>query len=57
MDRKGFKIYSCDCGEILIQLGDAKKEGFKEDAHSVEILAGLKDDEKYCPACDKIVKN
>jgi len=56
MPDKGFKINSCDCGEILIDFGAVRDSVASNELPDAEALMNLKEDEKYCPNCRKIVK-
>lgn len=51
-----FKIQSCDCGEILINIDEAKVKLPDKEFMKNMAIQNLKEGEKYCQNCDKVIK-
>ena len=53
---RGFKIHSCDCGEILIDYGDIKDDISTIQLPVLNDMNKLKKHYKFCRNCKEFVK-
>ena len=56
MTSRGFKIQSCDCGEILIDYGDIKDDISAIQLPVLNDMNQLKEHYKYCRNCREFVR-